>query len=283
MPKPVPRLLCLMREEWNRRLLPCPVSRETMRDARRTLDRSNSMRRTRLRSSKSMTICTPMSSTAVEPSASRVRRDRKNILRSVRTARYVAYVRANNLHVSNVTTGRETALTTDGTSKILNGRLDWVYEEEIYGRGENRAYWWSPDSTRIAFLRLDDTRAPSFAVVDHIPHEQDVEQWDYPKAGDPNPIVKLGVASVTGGAPLWVDASKYPAANHLIVRVGWTPDSQRVVYEAQNRTQSWIDLNYGECLDRKDGHSFRETSKFWIGADDAALPLWRQGWIVSLD
>jgi dipeptidyl-peptidase 4 len=191
-------------------------------------------------------------------------------------AKYVAYVRANNLYVSNVTTGRETALTTDGTSKILNGRLDWVYEEEIYGRGENRAYWWSPDSTRIAFLRLDDTPIPSFAVVDHIPYEQDVEQWDYPKAGDPNPIVKLGVASVTGGTPLWVDASKYHAANHLIVRVGWTPDSQRVVYEAQNRTQSWIDLNTANVSTGKTDTLFRETSKFWIGADDAALPLWRK-------
>ena len=57
--------------------------------------------------------------------------------------------------------GHQTALTTDGSDKILNGRLDWVYEEEIYGRGKNRAYWWSPDSTSIAFLRLDDGPVPT--------------------------------------------------------------------------------------------------------------------------
>jgi dipeptidyl-peptidase-4 len=187
--------------------------------------------------------------------------------------KYVAFVRANNLYVSSADTGRETPLTTDGTAKILNGRLDWVYEEEIYGRGENRAYWWSPDSTRIAFLRLDDTPVPAFAVVDHIPYNQDVEQWDYPKAGDPNPLVKLGVATVTGGMPVWVDTSKYPATDHLIVRVGWTPDG-RVVYAVQNRTQTWLDLNVANASTSKGEAIFRETSKFWIAADDVSLPLW---------
>ncbi len=122
----------------------------------------------------------------------------------------VAFVRGNNLYVSDFATGHETALTLDGAAKILNGRLDWVYEEEIYGRGNTRAYWWSPDSSALAFLRIDDTPVPSYPVVDHIPYEQHVEQWDYPKAGDPNPIVRLGVARVTGGSPTWVDTSRYP-------------------------------------------------------------------------
>ena len=186
----------------------------------------------------------------------------------------VAFVRANNLYVADVSTGHETALTTDGTAKILNGRLDWVYEEEIYGRGQARAYWWSPDSSRIAFLRLDDGPVPAFPVVDHIPYEQQLEQWDYPKAGDPNPLVRLGIARVSGGATTWVDTSNYPPADQLIVRVGWTPDGSRVVYEVQNRTQTWLDL---DVADRTTGASqtvMRETGRFWIAADDAMLPLW---------
>ena len=153
-------------------------------------------------------------------------------------SKLVAFVRGNNLYVSEVATGRETPLTSDGAAKILNGRLDWVYEEEIYGRGENRAYWWSPDSTRLAFLRIDDTPVPTYTVVDHIPYEQNVEQWDYPKAGDPNPIVKLGIARVAGGPASWIDTAKYPPADLLLVRVGWTPDGRKVVYAAQNRTQT---------------------------------------------
>jgi dipeptidyl-peptidase-4 len=188
--------------------------------------------------------------------------------------RFVAFVRGNNLFVSDATTGRESALTKDGAARILNGRLDWVYEEEIYGRGQKRAYWWSPDSSRIAFLRLDDTVVPSFPVVDHIPYEQQLEQWDYPKAGDPNPLVRLGVAQVSGSSATWVDTSKYKPDDHLIVRVGWTPDGQNVVYESQNRTQSQLDLNLADVHHGTSHTIVRETSKFWIASDETSLPLW---------
>jgi dipeptidyl-peptidase-4 len=189
-------------------------------------------------------------------------------------SRLVAFVRANNLYVADVARGRETALTSDGTVKVRNGALDWVYEEEIYGRGQNRGYWWSPDSTRIAFLRIDDTPVPAYALVDHIPYQQNVEHWDYPKAGDPNPVVKLGVARVSGGPATWVDTSKYLEADRLIVRVGWTPDSQRVVYEVQNLTQTWLDLNAADVSSGAIRTIVRETSRFWIDSEDARVPVW---------
>ena len=111
--------------------------------------------------------------------------------------RLVAFVRKHNLYVTDLE-GRERALTTDGHDQLLNGRLDWVYQEEIYGRGTHRAYWWSPDSARLAFLQLDEAPVPEFTVIDHIPYRQTVEVTDYPKAGDPNPTVKLGVVRSTG-------------------------------------------------------------------------------------
>src|SRR5205085_1309680 len=107
--------------------------------------------------------------------------------------RVVSFVRGNNLYVLDLPTGHERALTNDGNAKVLNGRLDWIYQEEVYGRGNFEAYWWSPDSTRIAFLRLDETPVPTFAVVDHIPPNQGLEVTPYPKAGDPNPLVRLGI------------------------------------------------------------------------------------------
>jgi dipeptidyl-peptidase-4 len=186
----------------------------------------------------------------------------------------IAFVRGNNLYVSDFLTGNETQLTRDGAGKILNGRLDWVYEEEIYGRGNNRAYWWSPDSSAIAFLRIDDTPVPSYPVVDHIPYEQRVEEWEYPKAGDPNPIVSLGVARVTGGSQSWMDTSKYPATDRLIVRVTWSPDSRRVVYAVQNRTQTWLELNAADAGSGAPRTILRETSKYWISAEDVEPPAW---------
>ena len=77
--------------------------------------------------------------------------------------RAVAFVRDHDLYSVDLASGREARLTADGGSKILNGRLDWVYEEEVFGRGQQRAYWWSPDSHHLAFLRIDDGPVPALS------------------------------------------------------------------------------------------------------------------------
>ncbi len=108
---------------------------------------------------------------------------------------------------------RERRLTTDGGPKILNGRLDWVYQEELYGRGNFEAYWWSPDSTMLAYLRLDEN--PGARVHRRRSHSLSTRMskiTPYPKAGDPNPMVKLGVVNAAGGGTRWVDTYKYQPA-----------------------------------------------------------------------
>src|ERR1051325_2767092 len=130
--------------------------------------------------------------------------------------RMVSFVRGGNLYVEDLSMQRrERALTRDGSAKILNGRLDWVYQEELYGRGNFGAYWWSPDSTMIAYIRFDESPVPEFTVVDHIPYDQRLEVTPYPKAGDPNPIVKLGIVGAVGGDIRWVDTFKYQPADLL--------------------------------------------------------------------
>jgi dipeptidyl-peptidase 4 len=192
--------------------------------------------------------------------------------------RMVSFVRGGNLYVEDLSMQRrERALTRDGSEKILNGRLDWVYQEELYGRGNFGAYWWSPDSTRIVFLRLDENPVPEFPVVDHIPLDQNVEMTPYPKAGDPNPIVKLGVASAAGGDVTWVDTSKYRPEDFLIVRVGWFPDSKKVWFMAQNREQTFIDLNAASPDEGRSSNLFRESTKTWIGINDDPLRWLKDG------
>lgn len=187
--------------------------------------------------------------------------------------RMVSFVRENNLYVEDLAMQRrERALTRDGSAKIFNGRLDWVYQEELYGRGNFGAYWWSPDSTSIAYLRFDESPVPDFTVVDHIPYDQIVEVTSYPKAGDPNPIVKLGVVNVAGGDTRWLDIFKYHPTDLLISSVNWTPDSKKVVFQAQNREQTYLDLNYGDARDGKTTTLFRETSKAWVS--QIADPTW---------
>ena len=181
--------------------------------------------------------------------------------------RMLGFVRNNNIYIYDLAAQRERRLTTDGSPKILNGRLDWVYQEELYGRGNFEAYWWSPDSTKLAYLRLDERPVPEFTVVDHIPYDQGLEVTPYPKAGDPNPVVQLGIVNAAGGATRWVDTYKYQPSDLLIVRVTWTPDGTKVVYQAQNREQTFLDLNFAGD-DGKSNTILHETSKTWVGIND---------------
>ena len=187
--------------------------------------------------------------------------------------RAVAFIKDYNLHVTTVVPS-ERALTTDGSAELLNGTLDWVYSEELYGRGNHRGYWWSPDSSRIAFIQLDETRVPEYTLADDLPYRPDVERWAYPKAGDPNPVARLGVVRLSGGAPLWIDTSKY--SDFLLVNVGWAPDSRAVVYQIQNRQQTWLDLNRAEILSGAVSTLLRETSTTWVERwqDSSVDPVW---------
>ena len=195
----------------------------------------------------------------------------------------VAFVSANNLYVTGIASPAARALTTDGGPDVLNGRLDWVYTEELYGRGNDRGYWWSPDSTHIAFLQLDERRVPTYPLVDSLEYHPRVETMRYPKAGDPNPGVRLGVVSRAGGGPIrWMDTSKY--SDFLIVDVGWTPDSGSVAFQVQDRRQRWLDFN---LADRGTGSAtalFRESGAPWVERwdDSSADPCLAQGRIVSV-
>ena len=189
--------------------------------------------------------------------------------------RQAAFIRRNNIYVVNLEQQRqEKQLTTSGIDQLLNGKLDWVYQEEIYGRGTFRAYWWSPDSSHLSFLQVDDRPVPEFTVVDHIPTHPTVEVWEYPKAGDPNPLVRLGIVPAIGGEIRWVNLSKYAGTEFLIVNVSWTPDSSRVVFQVQNREQSWLDLNIVTTSGESPNTMLRETTKAWV--DPVGAPVWQK-------
>ncbi|MFN0141745.1 MAG: S9 family peptidase [Pyrinomonadaceae bacterium] len=228
--------------------------------------------------------------------------------------RLASFVRGNNLFVVDLANAREKQLTRDGREgdkAIYNGYLDWIYEEELYGRGTRRGYWWSPDSRFIAFLRLDEANVPKFVLANDIPNDQTIETEHYPQAGDPNPTVKLGLADVgkasfvpnvsriprlgerlppvlqrLGDSVKFADTSAYKPDDLLIVRVAWAPDSTAVLFQAQNREQTYLDLNAAK-LDGKVSQVLKETSPAWVGINDNPLflkdgtAIWqseRDGW-----
>jgi dipeptidyl-peptidase 4 len=177
--------------------------------------------------------------------------------------RMVAFVRDSNLYVVGVDGTAPLALTTGGDEDHLYGRLDWVYQEEVYGRGNFQASWWSPDSRRIAFLVLDETDVPKYTIADTREVHPKLEVWRYPKAGDPNPKAKLGVVDVAGGPVKFLDLDAYPA-DRLIVRVGWSPDGKEVIFQVQDRIQTWLDLARGNPQTGKVERILRDGTPTWI-------------------
>lgn len=188
--------------------------------------------------------------------------------------RMVSYVRDYNLYVVDLAAQKERALTSGGNPKLFNGRLDWVYQEELYGRGNFKGYWWSPDSTQIVYLQLDESQVKDFTVVDHIPYQQELEITSYPKTGMPNPTARLAVVRVAGGASRFVDLFKYQTQEPLIVRVGWKPDNSKVYFLVQNREQTWLDLCFADPNSGKVETAFRETSPAFIDVERNELLAW---------
>ena len=108
----------------------------------------------------------------------------------------LAYLRKHDLYVRDIKRGQEDALTRDGGENLLNGEVDWVYREELVVRSN---YFWSPDGKSIAFLQMNEKEVPTYPIVDWIPTHPTVDMEKYPKAGDPNPLVRLGVVASGGG------------------------------------------------------------------------------------
>jgi dipeptidyl-peptidase-4 len=179
----------------------------------------------------------------------------------------VAFVQANDLVVVETASGARQELTQDGGADVQSGKLDWVYQEELYGRGDFRGFWWSPDSRYVAFLRLDETKVHPFTLVDHVEegHYRVVpEVTRYPKVGDPNPVVALGIAAVAEPARVrWVDISAHAADEPLVVRVDWAP-SGTLLYMLQDRTQTWLELCAADPATAASRTLLRETSPGWV-------------------
>ncbi len=183
--------------------------------------------------------------------------------------RLVAFVQDFDLYVADVQRGTCRRLTSGGSSTYRQGKADWVYFEEIYQR-DWKAFQWSPDSQYLAFQVFDDESVAPYAVLDDAAPQQRVEQERYPRAGEPNPRVKLAVVPAAGGAVQWADLSSYSSDAMLITRFGWAPDSRHVYFYVQNRTQQWLDFRLWQLPDNSARVLYRETSPAWV--DDPGAP-----------
>lgn len=184
----------------------------------------------------------------------------------------LAFVNSEGLNVLELASGRKMAFRPDNPATELLGKLDWVYQEELYGRGNFKGYWFSPDSDSIAFLKLDESGVGKFTITDHIPVRGEDDFLSYPKAGDPNPKVAVGMAKLDGQSEItWVDLSDYDS-EILISNVSWRPDSSQLILQVQNRQQTYLDLAAVDKLGTKLTKLFQDKTPAWI--DSPGEPRW---------
>ena len=153
-----------------------------------------------------------------------------------------AFTRDNDLWVRTVADSTEIQLTFDGSELILNGYASWVYYEEIFGRPSRyRAFWWSPDSQRLGFYRFDNSAVPMFPIYSPFGQDGTLHRTRYPKAGEPNPSVRVGIIEARAGAePVWADFDDSP--EQYFGTPFWGADSQELYVSHEPRRQSVLDL-----------------------------------------
>ena len=178
----------------------------------------------------------------------------------------IAYTRDKDLYVYDLSTLKETRLTTDASDRIYNGYASWVYMEEILGRsGKYCAFWWSPDSRKIAYLRTDETDVPVF-TLNRLDLSDDIhgqlEQVPYPKAGDPNPKVKMGVADVTDAKTIWIKTDY--SIDQYIAWPFWTPDSRRLAIQVLDRDQTDLRIILADPVTGDYDQIYQEKSRTWV-------------------
>jgi dipeptidyl-peptidase-4 len=179
----------------------------------------------------------------------------------------ISYIRKHNIYVRPIGHDTEKQLTKDGTEMLLNGEVDWVYEEELYSRSN---YFWSPDGKQIVYLQMNESEVPTYPITDWIPTHANVDQEKYPQPGDPNPGVRLAVVNTGGGKMKWITANAgngaLPLNNDpkvLIPRFGWVRNGL-IWAMALNRVQDRMDLYFIDVNSGKSQLMMTETTDAWI-------------------
>ncbi|MFQ5866346.1 MAG: S9 family peptidase, partial [bacterium] len=175
----------------------------------------------------------------------------------------IAFVRDNNLVLMELKSGKETQLTHDGHEHVLNGHFDWVYEEEF---SIIEGWQWSPDGNYIAYWQIDERRVPGFDIVHYDSLHLNWNRMRYPKAGDPNSIVRIGVVHVKTGKNIWMDIGTED--DIYLPRIKWLPNSKKLTILRLNRLQNKIDLLLGNVTTGKTEVIFTDSDKKWLDVDD---------------
>lgn len=178
----------------------------------------------------------------------------------------LAYTKNKDLYVFDLLANKEIRMTSDATDRIYNGYASWVYMEEILGRSSRyAAFWWSPDSKRIAYLHTDETEVPVF-TLNRLDEPDGVhgklEVTPYPKSGDPNPRVKMGIADLVTAKTVWIKTDDN--IDQYIAWPFWKPDGSKLAIQVLNRDQNDLKILLADVSSGEFTQIYSEKRKSWI-------------------
>jgi dipeptidyl-peptidase-4 len=182
-------------------------------------------------------------------------------------ARQVAFVQDNNLYVTDLASGEEQALTSDGSENIINGTTDWVYEEEL---GLADGFRWSPNGERIAFWRFDQSPIETFYLIDETTLYPELKPVRYPKAGSDNSHVRLGVVEIGSGNTTWIDGSRV-SQDGYIARMDFAANPNEIWFQRLNRHQNTMDLMIADVRTGESRSVMTDRDNSWVSIN---VPIW---------
>ena len=179
----------------------------------------------------------------------------------------VACVRDHELFVIATESGAERQLTSGSGPHLSHGAAEFVAQEEMDRR---EGYWWSPDSKSIAYQETSTEGMETMHISDATHPERPPQSWPYPRAGQPNAQVRLGLMSVAGGETTWIqwDRERYP----YLASVNWKDNSPLTIL-VQNRTQTEEVLLTVDAQSGKATVLLKETDDAWLNIDQS-MPKW---------
>ena len=179
-------------------------------------------------------------------------------------AKWISFVRDSNLWLVGIAGGEPKALTTGGSEEILKGKLDWVYPEEL---DLATAYWWSPDSSRIAYLQMDERPVTRYPIFDMSSPAGALEYTPVSSSGQKQTrLCRVGVVPVAGGETKWMDTGA--DSDVYLARVNWLSDSARVAVQRLNRAQNRLDVLFCDAATGASKIILTERDKYWINISD---------------
>ncbi|RUO76812.1 S9 family peptidase [Pseudidiomarina taiwanensis] len=177
----------------------------------------------------------------------------------------VAYVMKNNIYVQDLGSAQIQQLTFDGNDIIVNGTFDWVNEEEFFLRD---GFSWSPNGSQIAYWQLDTAGTPLFTMINNTDQlYPTLKQFPYPKVGETNASMRIGVLPASGGDTTWMKLPGDPR-QHYLVRMQWAANNEQLLIQQMPRSQA---INIAFLADVENGEVrevIRETTDSWADYND---------------